>query len=244
MRLRFLGTGASGGTPGRGRSRRSESSLLVSAGRFTVLIDVTRDFRRQASAIERIDAVLLTHGHRDASGGVAALRSWWRERELEPIPVYASAATIRAVRRRHARLDHCRLIAVGEGGRRRLGPFTVTARRVPHAREPRFPTFAWRLGSGGKALVYASDVARPTAGLERFSAGASLLVIDGAMWRRRIFSHLTIDADLPRICGWDVNRILLTQIGRSAPLHERLAREVRAICPRAVPAYDGLELRL
>jgi ribonuclease BN (tRNA processing enzyme) len=243
MRLRFLGTGASGGTPGRGRSRRRESSLLVSAG-FTVLIDLTRDFRQQASAIERIDAVLLTHGHRDASGGVAALRSWWRERELEPIPVYASAATIRAVYRRHARLEHCELVAVREGGRRRLGPFSVTARRVPHAREPRFPTFAWRLASGGKALVYASDVARPTAGLERFSAGASLLVIDGAMWRRRIFSHLTIDADLPRICGWGVRRILLTQIGRSAPPHERLEREVRAICRRATPAYDGLELRL
>jgi hypothetical protein len=36
------------------------------------------------------------------------------------------------------------------------------------------------------------------------------LVIDGAMWRRTLFSHLTIDRDLPALCRWPVNRILLS----------------------------------
>jgi phosphoribosyl 1,2-cyclic phosphodiesterase len=64
--LRLLGTGASGGTPGGGRSRCRESSLLVHDG-TSILLDVTRDFKREPRGLDRIDAILLTHAHRDAS---------------------------------------------------------------------------------------------------------------------------------------------------------------------------------
>jgi hypothetical protein len=64
------------------------------------------------------------------------------------------------------------------------------------------------------------------------------------MWGRSLFSHLRADRALPVVCGWDVGRILLTQIGRTAPPHERLAREVRTLCARAQPAHDGLDVRL
>lgn len=93
-------------------------------------------------------------------------------------------------------------------------------------------------------IVYASDVAQPTPNLARFARGADLLVIDGATYRRTIFTHLRIDRDLPTMCRWDVGRILLTQIGRSAPAHDELKRIVAALCARATPAYDGLTLEL
>lgn len=74
--LRFLGTGASGGTPGRGRSRRLESSLLLERD-STVLIDVTRDFAEQSKAISHLDTILLTHAHADAAGRLdGVLKSW------------------------------------------------------------------------------------------------------------------------------------------------------------------------
>jgi hypothetical protein len=104
-------------------------------------------------------------------------------------------------------------------------------------------TFAWRLAADGRSVVYASGVVRLTRGLEGFAAGASALVLDGAMWHRRLFSHLTIDEALPEVCEWDVGSILLTQIGRSPP-NRTLAREVAALCPRARPAYDGLEVAI
>ena len=127
----------------------------------------------------------------------------------------------------------------GPGGRR-----FESGRSPLRAREERYPTFAWRLGHTGRALIYASDVARLTPELERFSRGAAVLVIDGAMWQRRLFSHLTIDAALPELCGWKVERVLLTQIGRTCPSHERFESEVAARCPRARPAHDGLTVRL
>jgi phosphoribosyl 1,2-cyclic phosphodiesterase len=241
MKARFLGTGASGGTPGDGRSSRFESSLAVSDRGTTVLIDVTRHFNRQSRLLDGIDAVLLTHAHRDASGGFAQLREWCRRRGHQPIPVYAAAATVRAVRRRFARLDHCQFRDLAPAAPVGIGPFSVSAVEVPHAREAEVPTYAYRIDCGG-TLVYASDVARLTTDLRGVCAGADMLVIDGAMWRRKLFSHLTIDAELSELCRWEPARILLTQIGRTAPPHEALDQEVRARCRRARPAYDGLEV--
>jgi phosphoribosyl 1,2-cyclic phosphodiesterase len=243
MCLRFLGTGASGGTPGRGRSGRLESSLVVEAG-VRLLIDVTRDFERQSYALGDLDAVLLTHAHADACGGIAQLRRWLRSREVERLPVYASAATIAALERRFRRLDHCDFRRVRPGRPRRVGGLDVSALEVPHAREERFPTFGWRIRQGRRALVYASDVAWLTPRLETFSRAASLLVIDGAMWRSQLFSHLTIDRELARLCEWDVEQIVLTQIGRTAPPHDRLERAVTRLCSRARPGFDGLVLEL
>jgi len=216
---------------------------MVEAG-VRLLIDVTRDFDRQSRALEDLDVVLLTHAHADACGGIARLRRWLRARDVERVPLYASAATIDGLERRFRRLDHCDFRPVRSGERRRSGGVELSALEVPHAREERFPTFAWRLRQGRQVLVYASDVASLTPELERFSRGASLLVIDGAMWRSQLFSHLTIDRELPRLCDWEVEQIVLTQIGRTAPPQNRLERATRRLCARARPGYDGLVLEL
>jgi len=244
VQLRFLGTGASGGTPGEGRSRRLESSLLISNG-MVLMVDVTRDFSEQASQLDRIDGVLLTHGHRDAIGGLPQLYRWWRQHgDQEPIDVFLGAGTAEVIRARYRRLEHCRLQVVPASRELRLGAFTVSAISVPHARESRFETYAWRISSDGRSVVYASDVAYLTPELERFCAGAAVLILDGAMWRRRLFSHLTIEAALPQVCPWPVGSIVLTQIGRSAPPHARLQREVAGLCPKARAAYDGFAVTL
>jgi len=241
MRLLFLGTGASGGTPGHGRSRRMESSLLISDG-TVLLIDVTRDFAAQAKRLARIDAVLLTHGHRDAIGGLPRLRRWWLEQGCSrPIDVLLSEATAEIIRTRYSRLEHCNLEIVAARGRsRQVGSFAVSALTVPHALDPRFTTYAWRVSDDTRSVVYASDVSHLTPELQRFCAGATVLVLDGAMWGKRLYSHLTIDESLPTACSWPVDSIILTQIGRTAPPHPRLQRHVSALCPKALPAHDGL----
>lgn len=241
--LRFLGTGPAGGAPGDGRSLRLESSLLVQ-GEASILLDVTRCFSAQAAGVEAIDAVLLTHAHRDACGGVPQLRAWLQAHGRASVRVFASAETIAVLRRRYARLDHCELVPVSDGERHRVGEFTISALTVPHARDPRYPTFAWRLRRGALALVYASDLARLTSGLRRFARGADVLVIDAALWRGALFSHLRIDQALPELRRWPVGRILLTHIGRSAPAHGQLEHEAAQLCARARPAFDGMRLEL
>jgi phosphoribosyl 1,2-cyclic phosphodiesterase len=244
MQLLFLGTGASGGTPGYGRSRRLESSIVISNG-AALVIDVTRDFAIQAERLTRIDAVALTHAHRDAIGGLPALHRWWLANGTpEPIDIFLSEATANIIRTRYRRLEHCRLRVTAPGDIRQVGPLGLSAVTVPHARDPRFPTYAWRVSASARSIVYASDVAHLTGELQRFCAGATVLVLDGAMWHRRLFSHLTIDEALPTACSWPVGLIIVTQIGRSAPPHARLQRELAVICAKARAAHDGLVLRI
>jgi len=109
-RLTFLGTGTSMGVPTLGcncpvctsadpRDRRTRPSVLLrwrDGGRErVVVIDTGPDFREQAlrSGIQRVDAVLYTHGHADHILGLDDLRplSFIVNRESGPIPLYASA---------------------------------------------------------------------------------------------------------------------------------------------------------
>ncbi len=243
-RIRFLGTGAGGGTPGAGRSQRRESCALVLGADTTILVDVGGDIDPTETQLKRCDAVVLTHGHSDAIGGLAALGRV-RPADAAPVLVYALPATIAAAERRFAQLQHCDFRPFRPGDRARVGGWTLSCLKVPHASNPiRFPTVAWKLTNSGRRLVYASDVARLTSRLRKFSRGAGLLVLDGATYHRSIFSHLRIDEHVPQVCRWPVDRILLTQIGRSAPPHDELALVVSELCERAAPAYDGLEIAL
>jgi phosphoribosyl 1,2-cyclic phosphodiesterase len=243
-RIRFLGTGASGGTPGVGRSRRMESSLLASSESGAILVDAGGDFEEQSQAIDSLDAVALTHGHSDACGGLGAVDRWLRNTG-RTVPVLARRATLDVVRRRFGPLENCELRPFEPGDRTRIAGWTLSCRAVPHAGDAdRYPTVAWRLTTSGRSVAYASDLARPTIELREFARSAAVLVVDGATSERRIFSHLRIDEDLPDLCEWPVDRIYLTQIGKSAPQHDRLQRVISDLCPRATPAFDGLEIEV
>src|ERR671925_1461218 len=90
MRLTFLGTGATGRDAG--RSRRRESSLLIEAGDTSVLVDATSQVDEQIEAVTSLDAVVLTHAHRDAAGGLPMLGRWCVEHHRRPGPVARLAA--------------------------------------------------------------------------------------------------------------------------------------------------------
>jgi ribonuclease BN (tRNA processing enzyme) len=213
--------------------------MLVAAD-GNVLVDATTHFDDQLSGVDALAAVVLTHAHRDAAGGLPALERWCAARDHPPVRLLGSPQAIGVVTARHRRLAHLVPTAVEPGRRHRVAGLTLRAIEVPHAREPRYRTYAWRLEHGRSKMVYASDVARIETPLARLAAGTDLLVIDGAMWHKTLFSHLTIDRELPALCRWPVRRILLTQIGRTAPPHERLDDAVAELCPRAAPAWDGL----
>ena len=88
MTLTFLGTGPAAAIPRRGcrcsacvdarrggKSRRTRSAVLVMDGKTAILIDAGPDILGQLKRerIRRFDAVLLTHGHSDATGGLRDL---------------------------------------------------------------------------------------------------------------------------------------------------------------------------
>jgi riboflavin kinase/FMN adenylyltransferase len=76
---------------------------LLSRGEQNVVIDTTPDFRQQAlrAKIERLDAVLLTHGHADHILGFDDIRPY-NIRQNSAMPVYGNLETFEILRRAFA----------------------------------------------------------------------------------------------------------------------------------------------
>lgn len=87
-RLTFLGTGTSQGVPIIGcqcevcrsadrHDKRFRSSALVDYHGLRILIDAGPDFRSQmlAAGVRHLDAILLTHNHKDHTGGLDDVRA-------------------------------------------------------------------------------------------------------------------------------------------------------------------------
>jgi phosphoribosyl 1,2-cyclic phosphate phosphodiesterase len=116
MKITFLGTGTSTGTPLIGcscevcqsddpRDQRLRASLFVEVDGLCILIDIGPDFRQQMlrANIQRIDAVLLTHEHNDHIIGLDEIRAF-NFLQGKQIPIYASPRVILVLRQRFAYL--------------------------------------------------------------------------------------------------------------------------------------------
>ena len=88
-KLTFLGTGTSQGVPMIGcgcdvccssdpRDKRLRSSALVDYCGMRILIDAGPDFRQQMlrEGVSHLDAILLTHNHKDHTGGLDDIRAF------------------------------------------------------------------------------------------------------------------------------------------------------------------------
>lgn len=115
MKVTLLGTGTSVGVPRIGcacpvcmsedpHNKRLRCSVLLEykndAEGIVVLIDTTPDLRTQALRyeIDRLDAVLFTHGHADHLHGLDDVRCFCFDRD-QPLPCYGDERTLERIRR-------------------------------------------------------------------------------------------------------------------------------------------------
>lgn len=83
--------------------KRTRPSLLLQYGGRNVVIDTTPDFRFQAlrARLERLDAVLYTHGHADHILGLDDIRPF-NLKQKSAVPIFAAAETLAILRRQFA----------------------------------------------------------------------------------------------------------------------------------------------
>src|SRR6202521_5136013 len=111
LRVTVLGSGTSMGVPTLGcpcracnpndsHEKRRRPPLLTSRSGQNVVIDTTPDFPQQALRVglERLDAILLTHGHADHILGFDDIRPF-NIRQRAALPIFSNEETFRVIRR-------------------------------------------------------------------------------------------------------------------------------------------------
>ena len=253
LTVRVLGSGTSQGIPRIAcdcavctstdpRDRRYRASVLLAFGERRVLVDCGPDFKWQAltAGLRRLDAVLLTHEHQDAIGGLDELRRF-NELTGEYLPVHARAEDLDVVvgrwayafrpgQRTYFGLPLLRPVALG-------GPFLIGGRRfvpVPVIHGDRVIT-GYR--SGG--FAYCSDVQRIDPDGLALLHDLDVLVIS-ALRDLPHPTHQTVAEALAVIEALRPRRAYLTHLD-----HELGHAALTARLPAGVEvAWDGLEIEV
>jgi len=258
VRLTFLGTGTSFGVPQLGcdcavcrsrdpRDQRTRVGAAVETDSGAVLlIDTPPELRLQLvrAHIDRVDAVLYTHGHADHTHGIDDLRAITARRDAH-LPMYGAADTLGDLEAKFSYIfddtiqplpgttkPQGRAIRVVAGDTVRVADVDVTAVPVPHGA---VTVFAYRIGP----LAYVTDAKAVPDEALALLRGARVLVVN-ALFRRPHPTHLSLPEALRVATEIGAERTYLTHL-----THDNFHADLEAELPAGVaPAFDGLTITI
>lgn len=253
MKLTFLGTGTSQGVPviachclvcrsvdNRDRRLRT-SALLTTDGDKRILFDIGPDFRQQMLRhdVQALDAILVTHAHRDHVAGLDDVRSF-NYVQHKNMDVYLNAVAKHALLRDYAYIfAHHEYPGLPEADLHEVdAPFSAAGETVVpiKAMHKDLPILGYRIGP----LAYITDANFiPDDELAKLK-GVSVLVIN-ALRKNKHFSHFSLPEALEVVAAVKPERAYLTHISHEMGLHAEVEKEL----PRGVSlAYDNLEVKI
>lgn len=253
MTITFLGTGTSQGVPVIGcdcevcrsldfRDKRLRVSVHVQVGEKSLVIDTGPDFRQQAlrARIARLDAVLMTHEHKDHTAGLDDVRAY-NFRQQRDMPVYGRASVLEQITREFSyAFAEKKYPGVPRIQLRPIENRPFEAEGVPvtpvEVLHHRLPVFGFRIGD----FSYLTD-ANFIADEEVEKIRGSRVLVINALQKEAHVSHFTLAQALEQVQRIQPETAYLTHLSHRMGRHAAVEAELP---PNVRIAYDGLRLML
>lgn len=253
MKVTFLGTGTSQGVPVIGcdcdvcqsidyRDKRLRSSIHVKTENFSVVVDIGPDFRQQVlrANIEWLDAVILTHEHKDHTAGLDDIRSFNFKQRMD-MPVYGRKQVLKQLKTEFAYIfSENKYPGVPSVLLNELDEenFTINDERIIpiEVMHYKLPVLGFRFAD----FAYITDAKTiEDQELEKLK-NLDVLVLNALQHKAHI-SHLTLSEAIELASKIGANKTYFTHISHNLGL----SRDIEPDLPEDMSlAYDGLQLEL
>ncbi len=253
IKVTFLGTGTSQGVPvvacecdvcknGRKKDHRLRTSVLIETDNAVFTIDAGPDFRQQMlrEHVKRLDAILITHCHKDHIAGLDDVRSF-NYLYKKAMDIYALPRDQQAIQNEFAyAFAEERYPGVPEFAMHTIGykPFKVKdVEIIPlPALHMKMEVLGFRIGD----FSYITDTNYIPASTLQKMIGSEIVVVN-ALRKRKHVSHYNLEEAVRVLEFLRPKRAYLTHISHLMGFHHEIKKELPSFIR---PAYDGLKLEV